>query len=251
MGHDSDEDRFAEPLSGLVALVTGAATRIGRVIAETLAAAGAGVVIHYRRSEREARELCAKLSGGGSSAWTMDADLDDSVQAEQLVPRVLEVAKRLDILVNSASIFPASHLATLDLDSLMQSIRVNAWAPLVLSRRMAALSSEGRIVNLLDSTLMGYDREHPGYSIGKHALSHLTDMLAIELAPRFTVNAVAPGPILPPAGRGEGYLLTKARELPLKRAGSPQDVARAVVFLLESPFITGQTIFVDGGGHLQ
>ena len=133
----------------------------------------------------------------------------------------------------------------------MQSIRVNAWAPLVLSRRMAALSSEGRIVNLLDSTLMGYDREHAGDLIGKHALSHLTDMLAIELAPRFTVNAVAPGPILPPAGCGEGYLLTKARELPLKRAGSPQDVARAVVFLLESPFITGQTIFVDGGGHLQ
>ena len=153
----------------------------------------------------------------------MDADLDDSVRAEQLVPRVLEVAKRLDILVNGVSIFPASPSGDSRPGQPHASLRVNAWAPLVLSRRMAALSSEGRIVNLLDSTLMGYDREHPGYSIGKHALSHLTDMLAIELAPRFTVNAVAPGPILPPAGRGEGYLLTKARELPLKRAGSPQE----------------------------
>ena len=250
MGHDSDEDRFAEPLSGQVALVTGAAMRIGRVIAETLAAAGAEVVVHYRRSEREARRLCAELSSGGSRAWAVGADLDDPAQAEQLVPRALEVARRLDILVNSASIFPASRLTTLDLDSLMQSIRVNAWAPLVLSRRMAALSSEGRIVNLLDSRLVGYDKEHAGYSIGKLVLSHLTDMMAMELAPRFTVNAVAPGPILPPAGQGEGYLLTRARELPLQHVGSPRDVARAVLFLVKSPFITGQTIFVDGGGHL-
>ncbi len=250
MAAEGDGDPSGRPLHGQVALVTGAALRIGKEIASALAKEGAGVVVHYRRSEREARELCKQLAEQGASAWTVAADLDDPGEAERLVDRVLEVAHRLDILVNSASVFPASRLPTLELEGLLQSLRVNAWAPLVLSRRMAGTCAEGRIVNLLDSRLTGYDREHAGYAIAKLALWHLTDMLALELAPRFTVNAVAPGLILPPAGQGEGYLRDKARDVPLKRAGSPRDVANAVLFLVESPFVTGQTVFVDGGGHL-
>ncbi len=225
--------------------------RVGKAIALALAAEGADLVIHYRRSEREAGELCAELSRAGSSAWMIRADLDDPPQVEGLLQRALEHARRLDILVNSASIYPVSRLPTLDLESLLQSIRVHAWAPLLLSRGMAALAAQGKIINLLDSGLVGYDREHAGYAMGKLMLSHLTSMLALELAPRFTVNAVAPGPVLPPPGEDEEYLQRRARDLPLRRAGSPRDVARAVVFLAESPFITGQTIFVDGGGHLR
>ncbi len=238
------------PLHGQVALVTGAAVRIGREIASALAAEGASVVVHYRRSEQEARGLCSELAERGARSWAMAADLDDPGEAERLVERVLEATQRLDLLVNSASIFPASRLPTLELEGLFQSLRVNTWAPLVLSRRMAAACAQGRIVNLVDSGLTSYDRDHAGYALSKLALWHLTDMLALELAPRFTVNAVAPGLILPPAGREDEYLRDKARAIPLQRPGSPQDVARAVLFLVESPFITGQTIFVDGGGHL-
>jgi len=250
MAADEDEDPTRRRLDGQVALVTGAAVRIGREIASVLAEEGAGVVVHYRRSEQQARELRSQLAARGARAWTMGADLDDPNEAERLVDRVLEVTHRLDILVNSASIFPASRLLTLELEGLLQNLRVNAWAPLVLSRRMAGACAEGRIVNLLDSRLAGYPREHAGYAIAKLVLWHLSDMLALELAPRFTVNAVAPGLILPPSGEGETYLQDKARDIPLERAGSPQDVARAVLFLVQSPFITGQTVFVDGGGHL-
>lgn len=251
MAKVEEEPGSRRALSGQVALVTGAAVRVGREIALTLAAEGADVVIHYRRSEREAAELCAELSRRGAGAWMIRADLDDPDQAEKLIDGTLENASRLDILINSASIFPVSRLSTLDLDSLLQSIRIHAWAPLVLSRKMGATASQGSIVNLLDSGLVGYDREHAGYAIGKLVLSHLTRVLALEMAPRFTVNAVAPGPVLPPVGQGEGYLESRARELPLQRVGSPRDIARAVAFLVESPFITGQTIFVDGGGHLR
>ncbi len=241
----------ARALSGQVALVTGAAVRIGRAIASALAAEGAAVMIHYRSSERQAAELRAELSRGGSRAWTVSADLDDPAQAGMLVDRVVAVTGRVDVLVNSASIFPATPLSTLDSEGLARAIRVNAWAPLILSRSLAALFPAGRIVNLLDAKLAHPDDDHLSYVISKLALSHLTRILALELAPRFTVNAVAPGPILPPVGRDDAYLRERVREVPLGRGGSPHDVARAVVFLVESPFITGQTIFVDGGQHLR
>ena len=250
MGVDGEGDPPRGRLRGQVALVTGAAVRLGREIASALATEGADVVVHYHRSEQEARELCDQLSGRGARTWAVAADLDDPAQAERLVGRVLEVAQHLDILVNSASIFPASQLMSLELDDFLQSLRVHAWAPLVLSRRMAEACAQGRIVNLLDARRAGQDREHAGYAVGKLALQHLTDMLALELAPSFTVNAVAPGLVLPPAGRGQEYLQEKARDIPLQREGSPQDVSRAVLFLVQSPFITGQTVFVDGGGHL-
>jgi NAD(P)-dependent dehydrogenase (short-subunit alcohol dehydrogenase family) len=116
---------------------------------------------------------------------------------------------------------------------------------------MACRASGGRIVNLLDSRIVGYDPEHSGYMISKLLLYHFTRMLALDMAPRFTVNAIAPGPVLRPS-RGDGSRFKRqVRSLPLRRAGSPQDIARAVLFLVESPFVTGQTLFVDGGRHLQ
>lgn len=208
-------------------------------------------MVHYHSSEAEAHELCAEISRSGSRSWTICADLGEPRQAEELASRVTHTAGRIDFLINSASTFPPARLETLDLEGLTRSIRVNAWAPLVLSRSLARQSAQGRIVNLLDSALVEHTRDHAGYAMGKAVLAHLTGALALELAPRFTVNAVAPGLILPPPGQDQRFLEEKSRALPLRRTGSPQDIARAVVFLLESPFITGQTIFVDGGGHLR
>ncbi len=243
-------ERALRPLEGQVALVTGGAIRVGRAICAAIAAEGAGIVIHYNRSETEALDLRDALSAEGVHSWTIGADLSRPDQAKDLVQRALDAAGRLDILVNSASIYAKARLLSMDIEHLLKSIRIHAWAPLVLSRCMAERSRSGRIVNILDGRVVHHEIDHAGYAIGKQMLSTLTVMLARELAPRFTVNAVSPGPVLPPPGSEEDYVERKSRELPLMRTGTPMDVAKAVVFLVENSFITGQTLYVDGGGHL-
>ncbi|MFQ6099414.1 MAG: SDR family oxidoreductase, partial [Armatimonadota bacterium] len=128
---------------------------------------------------------------------------------------------------------------------------VNAYAPLALSRAFASQRVTGRIVNVLDARIRTYDWSHVAYILSKHMLAVLTRMTALDFAPDVTVNAVAPGLILPPPGEDEGYLKRCAESLPLKRHGDTEDVADAVVFLARSNFITGQVIYVDGGHHLR
>jgi NAD(P)-dependent dehydrogenase (short-subunit alcohol dehydrogenase family) len=120
----------------------------------------------------------------------------------------------------------------------------------VLGRELARLVGHGKIINLLDTRIQGYDRAHVAYILSKHMLAVLTKMCALEFAPAITVNGVAPGLILPPPGRDQGYLEQLAHATPLKRHGSPEDITRTAVYLLTSDFVTGQIIFVDGGRHL-
>lgn len=237
-------------LSGKTALVTGAARRIGRAVSLALGAAGANVVVHYSRSAPEAEALVGELARLGVRATALRADLAEPDEAEALVAHAEERAGRLDVLVNNASVFAPETLELAAFDHLVRSIKVNAWAPFVLTRAFARRSGQGRVVNLLDTRVVGLDLAHVGYILAKHLLAVLTRMAAVAFAPGLTVNAVAPGLILPPPGEGEAYLARLARELPLKRHGAAEDVARAVVFLLESDFVTGQVLFVDGGRHL-
>lgn len=130
-------------------------------------------------------------------------------------------------------------------------MEVNAWVPLTLSRDFAQRVGGGSIINLHDTHLEGFDFRHAGYILSKHVLAELTRMMALAFAPRVTVNAVAPGLILPPPGADESYLESHSHALPLQRRGGPLDIAEAIVFLLRSDFITGQVIHVDGGRHLQ
>ena len=130
-------------------------------------------------------------------------------------------------------------------------MRINAWAPFVLGRALARERRGGCIVNLLDSRITDYDAEHAAYHLSKRMLATLTRMMALEFAPRVRVNAVAPGLILPPPGEDDGYLERLKRTNPLERHGEPADVAEAVLFLARSLFVTGQTIFVDGGRHMR
>lgn len=122
--------------------------------------------------------------------------------------------------------------------------------PLTLSRDFARGCARGSIINLHDTHLAGFDFRHAGYILSKHVLAELTRMTALAFAPAVTVNAVAPGLILPPPGADEGYLESHSHALPLQRHGGPRDIAEAIVFLLRSDFITGQVIYVDGGRHL-
>ena len=248
-------------LRGRTALVTGAARRLGRAIAEALAREGADILVHYGHSAGEAEQTAVGLRALGVRSWTVGADLGEPAQAEALWDRARACAGSIDILVNSASSFPEDTLAGFTPGGLEASLRVNALAPVLLARRFAATpAAAGQagekpadrvIVNLLDSRALGRMRRHFSYQMSKRLLADFTRLLALELAPAVRVNAVAPGMILPPAGLGEEVRRRLAATNLLARWGEPADVARAVLFLAGNDFITGQVLFVDGGGALK
>jgi pteridine reductase len=229
------------------ALVTGGAKRIGRELCLSLARQGVHVVIHYHTSALEAKKLSAEIKKLGVNCWTVAADLGNAENAATLVKKALQRAGKLDIVINNASVFTAGTIDEVDVRDFTRNMRINAWAPFVIGREFKKLAVKGQLINLLDTRIRGGDLRHIGYIASKHALAALTGMMALEFAPEMTVNAVAPGLILPPAGTDAATLQKLAAGLPLKRHGSPSDVAQAVLFLLQSSFITGQVIYVDGG----
>jgi NAD(P)-dependent dehydrogenase (short-subunit alcohol dehydrogenase family) len=238
-------------LIGKTALITGASKRIGRETALSLADEGVNIAVHFRSSDKDACELCGELSELGVKSWTIQADFTRQEDYETLIERTLIAAGSLDILANNASEFPSDTLEDIMLDGFMSNMQVNAWAPFILCRAFKYQVGHGKIINLLDSRINGYDWNHTGYILSKHVLSVLTRMMALQYAPDITVNAVAPGLILPPPGKDESYLEKLKDTVPLKRHGDPDDIADAIVFLAKSDFITGEVIYVDGGRHLK
>jgi pteridine reductase len=255
-------------LAGQTALVTGAAKRVGRSIARALADQGANIIAHYNTSKAEAESLVSELEDRGIRAWALEASLDDRSQTEAMWRQALSCAPRgrVSFLVNNAAIFPSDTLETLAEENLKENLSINTLAPLQLIRLFAAQGREtwggrtGRAqapaqtlcaVNLLDARIGGYMRQHVSYALSKRALFSLTRMLALELAPRIRVNAVAPGMILAPERAGGGELDRLAARAPLGRWGDPEDVANAVVFLLRNDYLTGQVIYADGGAFIR
>jgi len=244
-----------QTLKGSVALVTGGGKRLGRTIALALGGEGASVAVHYNASARGAESVCELLTAGGVEAHPFQSDLSDPGVLDDLVARVWDWGGRLDVLVNNASVFPSGRLADIEFTDLTSNMAVNAWAPLALTRslwtRAAKAGAEASVVNLLDSRLAGGDPLHAAYFLSKVALSEITRMAAREFGPNLRVNGVAPGPILAPEGKDAAYLRQQRERLPLRRWGGPEQVAHAVVFLSGAAHVTGQTLFVDGGQHLQ
>ena len=239
-------------LSGQSALITGGARRIGREIALTLARAGVKIIVHYRSSSQEAEALAAELRQLGVKAYTIKCDLADEQHIDELVDNAAQIAGPINILINNASAYPKAEFDTITRSELLSAITTDAWAPFALGRRFGRMPEARHIVNLLDTRIFGdYDWRHFGYHAAKDLLALFTKMMAIKLAPQVAVNAVAPGLILPPEGMPQSYMEGLTGELPLKKVGSPEFVAEAVMFLVQSQFITGQVIFVDGGRHLR
>jgi pteridine reductase len=238
-------------LKGKVALVTGASKRIGRALAIALAEEGVHIVAHDRKNlEADTIRVCGEVVDCGAKSWPVMADLEKPEEYEALMARALQTAGSLDILVNNASIFFPNTIMDVGWGDVIRHMHVNAWTPFVLSREFARLARSGKIINVLDTKIRGYDGAHVAYVLSKQMFASLTMMCAREFAPGITVNGVAPGLILPPAGKDEGYLEQLAKSVPLKRHGGPDDIADAVIYLLKSDFITGQVIYVDGGRHL-
>jgi NAD(P)-dependent dehydrogenase (short-subunit alcohol dehydrogenase family) len=237
-------------LAGKTALVTGAAKRLGNAIALGLAKQGANVIIHYDKSEREAEKLRDEIVGLGLKSWVVRASLDGSESCKKLFENCLGLAGEIDVLVNNASVFSASDIGNVVLEDIEVDMLVNAWAPFLLARYFSEKTEHGKIVNILDTRVVGYDFNHFAYYLSKRMLEILTKSMALKLAPRITVNGIAPGLILPPKGKDYTYLEMKKDTVPLKKYGSPSDVVETVLFLLRSDFVTGQVVYVDGGKHL-
>jgi pteridine reductase len=237
-------------LAGKTALVTGAAKRIGNAIAVGLAKQGSNVIVHYDKSEREAEKLRDEIVELGLKSWLVRVDLEDSESCRELIEKSHRLAGGIDVLVNNASVFSASDISNVELERIGVDMFTNAWAPFLLSRYFAEKTDYGKIINVLDTRVAGYDFNHFSYYLSKRMLEILTESMALKLAPKITVNGVAPGLILPPEGKDYTYLEQKKDTVPLKKYGSPSDIVETVLFLLRSDFVTGQVVYVDGGKHL-
>lgn len=245
---------MAEYATAPVVLVTGAARRVGAAVARRLHGAGARVLLHYHRSENEARALAAELNAlRPASAAVAAAALDDVAALGALAEEAVKVFGRLDGLVNNASSFyrtPLGGIGEADWKDLVDS---NLKGPLFLAQAAAPALREsgGAIVNITDVHALRPDRGYVAYTAAKAGLEGLTRALAVDLAPRVRVNAVAPGAVEWPDGGTEFPAAARAAIVAstlLQRPGTPDDVARAVQFLLfDAPYVTGQTLAVDGG----
>jgi len=238
-------------INGKTALVTGAAKRIGKATALALASNHVNLVLHYRSSQDEVEKVASECRNMGVKTWIAKAELSDPDEAADLLSKASETAGPIHILINNASIFTKSHLMDFTIQDLEENIQINAISPLIIGRSLAKQNCEGSIINFLDTRITEYDREHVAYQLSKRMLFTLTRMMSLDFAPNIRVNAVAPGLILPPPGENIDYLQKLAHTNPLNRIGSLKGITDTVLFLLNSEFITGQVIFVDGGYHIK
>lgn len=247
-------------LHGRVALVTGAAHRVGKAIALELARHGAHVVVHYGGSSEAAQQTAGEIATLGVEALPFQADLSQAEAIEALFRAVDEHFGRLDVLVNSASNFMKQPFDAIGLDDWKAAMQVNLRAPFLCTQLGARLMNrtarpEGEtalVVNIADLAGVHPWRDFVQHGVSKAGLIHLTKATARELAPSIRVNAIAPGPVLPPAHMDPHSAAWEriATAVPLGRAGHPGHVAHTVIFLAENDYITGALIPVDGGENL-
>lgn len=243
-------------MQGKVVLITGGAKRLGATICRRLHIAGASLMLHYRASAGEARLLQAELNHQRKdSVALIQADLLDLGKLPSLIDQTVQIFGRLDALVNNAASFYPTPVGEITADDWETLIGANLRAPLFIAQAAAPAlrKAQGAIVNITDIHAERPLKNYVLYSIAKAGLVGLTRSLARELAPEVRVNAVAPGPILWPDDDTFDELSRQRiiSHTPLKREGTPEDVARAVHFLLaEATYVTGETINVDGGRHV-
>jgi NAD(P)-dependent dehydrogenase (short-subunit alcohol dehydrogenase family) len=240
-------------IEGKVALVTGGAKRVGRSIALALAERGAEVVLHYHGSEREAQEALALIKRAGGKPVAVPGDVSVAADVDRIIETAMQAFGRIEIVVNNAAIFYRTPFGELTEEDWDRFLDVNLKGPLLLCRKVGAImlqQGRGKIVNMADIAGQKVWADYIPYSVSKAGVIALTIGLAKALAPHVQVNAIAPGTVLLPEGTSPEEQERAVRRVPLERLGSPGDIARAVVYLVENDFITGEVLRVDGGQHL-
>jgi NAD(P)-dependent dehydrogenase (short-subunit alcohol dehydrogenase family) len=237
--------------SGKVALVTGAAKRVGKAIALALAQRGAHVAISYHRSEAKARQTVQEIEARGVHSLAVQGDISRSAEVNAMVAQVIEHFGHIDVLVNNASNYYKTPFDSLTEDHWDDLVGTNLKGTFLVAKRVGdemLKAGSGKIINLTDWAGFRPYKDYLPYCVAKAGVIALTKALAQTLAPSIQVNAVAPGPVLLSEEFDDNIRQAVVRATPLKRIGSPEDIAQTVVFLVEgSDFITGATIVVDGG----
>ncbi len=247
-------DRYIAPTAQTCsALVTGAAHRMGRAIAEDLARAGWPVLLHYNGSKDAVTLLQQHIQDGGGSAEIISGNLLDEADTSSLLERASSMLGPVGLLVNNASVFEWDDAASATPESFALHIDLHLRAPLLMCQKFVELLPEhqsGLIVNMLDSRVLNPTPRHMTYTLSKSGLWTLTRTLAQELAPRIRVNGIGPGPTLPPKGQTVEEFRERCARLPLQRPASLAEVCQALRFLISQKAMTGQIIALDGGDHL-
>jgi NAD(P)-dependent dehydrogenase (short-subunit alcohol dehydrogenase family) len=235
------------------ALVTGAGKRIGRASALSLGRQGWKVAVPYHGSRSAAEEVVQEIRSGGGDAVALQADLSREEEVLRLLPEAERALGPITLLVNNASVFEMDKIETATRDSWDRHIETGLRAPLVLiqelSQRLPA-DAKGNVINMLDERVWALTPYFLSYTVAKAGLWTLTQTLALGLAPRIRVNGIGPGPTLPSPRQTDEQFREQWRRMPLGRGTTPEEIARAVEFILAAPAMTGQMIALDGGQHL-
>ncbi|MFQ5780712.1 MAG: SDR family oxidoreductase [Nitrospiria bacterium] len=237
-------------LKNKVVLITGAGRRVGKAIALSMAERGAKVGVHYNRSGEEAKQIVKKIEKNGGAARPIQGDIRRVEECERIVREACDTFGGLDILVNNASVFfktPLFQVAEKDWDATIDAnLKGGFFCAQAAAKEMQ--KDGGKIINIADWSGMRPYTDYLPYCISKAGVIAMTKGLARTLAPKIEVNAIAPGPVLPPEDLDEDEKEAIIRHTPLKRFGSPDDIVNALLFLLEGTrFMTGATIVIDGG----
>jgi NAD(P)-dependent dehydrogenase (short-subunit alcohol dehydrogenase family) len=234
-------------------LITGAAKRIGRAIAIELAGDGWNIGVHYHRSHDQALKLVKELQRIGVNAVALQAELSDEAKVENLFRAAVDALGPITCLINNASVFEEDTVMNVSIESWAGHMDVNLRAPFLLSQCLAKglpESSLASIVNIVDQRVWNPTSEFTSYTLSKMGLWNVTQLLARSLAPRIRVNAVGPGPTLKSVHQSAEDFAWEVSEVPLKLKVNPRDISRGVLFILQSPTMTGQMIALDSGQHL-
>ncbi len=227
------------------AIVTGGAVRIGKALACHLANRGYNLALHHNASSPQ--EVIDHAQKKGVICKLFPCDLTDLASAERLLPQIIEEFSDVDLLINSAANFIQENVAATSTETLIDTLHLNLMSPYLLMREYKKRIGRGLIVNILDECITKNVPTFAAYSVSKVALEHVTKLAAVEWGQTVRVNGIAPGLILPPAGKDDEYLTRNAKTVPTKSHGTVADLTRALDYLIDSPFVNGEVLFVDGG----
>ncbi|MBP43784.1 MAG: short-chain dehydrogenase [Deltaproteobacteria bacterium] len=232
-------------------LITGGAKRLGKEMALSLAQKGWDVALHFRNSESDAETTRQRIEKTGVVCRLFQANLERAHEAVDMLRKVLKEFPELDLLVNNASVFDESPLATVDEEVFDRQFDVNFKSPFFMTQQYTKNCRSGHVVNILDTKIQSNRAgRFTAYNLSKKALMHLTQMSAIDLAPRFRVNAIAPGPVLKASHASEEEFQIRIQQTPLQLEIPGSSIVSALNYLIENPNLTGEILYCDNGSHL-